>query len=535
VTDRPPKKSGPPTPAADRLSHVDPLDRRRSARRSSEPDSLYRVLVEAVRDYAIFALDATGHILSWNAGAERLKGYTPDEIIGRHFSTFYQPDDVAADRPGRLLAAAAREGRVEDEGWRVRKDGSRFWADVIITALRDESGGVIGYAKVTRDLTERRRVEDALRDSEERFRLLVQNVRDYGIFVLDPEGNVASWNAGARAITGYTSEEIVGRHFSTFYTEQDRTSGKPPWELRVAAAEGRFEEEGWRLRTDGTQFWSNVVITALRDDNDRLIGFAKVTRDLTERREAQERALAEARRAAAAEGANRTKSEFLAAMSHELRTPLNAIGGYADLLEMGLRGPVTEEQRADLQRIRRSQQHLLGIINDILNYSRMEAGKVAFVAERLPLESVADSVLPMLEPQLHAKGLTLHRGICDPNAVAHADRAKVEQILVNLLSNASKFTPEGGRVSVECDVNGGAARIWVSDTGPGVPEDKREAIFEPFVQLGRSLTTAHEGTGLGLAISRDLARAMGGDLRYSDRGPGASFVLELPLDEQGTA
>ena len=536
VTGESPKKPGAPGAATapagtGRRAVSEALDRRRATTPlSGEPDSLYRLLVEAVRDYAIFALDATGHVLTWNPGAQRFKGYTADEIIGRHFSTFYPAEDLAARKPEIELEIAEREGVVEDEGWRVRKDGTRFWASVVITALRDASGTLVGFAKVTRDLTERRMAEEALRESEERFRLLVQNVRDYGIFVLDPEGHVASWNAGANAMTGYTAGEIVGRHFSTFYTAEDRANGKPPWELRVATAEGRFEEEGLRVRKDGTQFWANVVITALRHDDGRLIGFAKVTRDLTERREAEQRALAEARRAAAAESANRTKSEFLASMSHELRTPLNAIGGYAELLEMELRGPITDEQRADLLRIRRSQQHLLGIINDILNYSRMEAGKIAFVAERLPLASVTDSVLPMLAPQLQTKGITLQRGACDARAVAHADQSKVEQILVNLLSNASKFTPDGGRVTVECDVGDDRARLWVSDTGPGVPEDKREAIFEPFVQLGRSLTTAHEGTGLGLAISRDLARAMGGELRYVHRGEGATFVLELPLD-----
>ena len=524
---------GPAGATAGRQAVSDALDRRSaSSRPGSEPDSLYRLLVEAVRDYAIFALDATGHVRTWNPGAQRFKGYTADEIIGRHFSTFYPPEDVAARKPEIELEIATRDGVVEDEGWRVRKDGTRFWALVVITALRDDSGTLVGFAKVTRDLTERRMAEEALRESEERFRLLVQNVRDYGIFVLDPTGHVASWNSGAQSITGYTTEEILGRHFSTFYPEEDIESGKPPWELEVATAEGRFEEEGWRVRKDGARFWANVVITALHDESGRLVGFAKVTRDLTDRREAQERALAEARRAAAAEAANRTKAEFLASMSHELRTPLNAIGGYAELMEMELRGPVTEEQRADLGRIRRSQQHLLGIINDILNYSRMEAGRIAFVAERLALASVTDSVLPMLEPQFHSKGLTLDRGACAPDAVAYADRSKVEQILVNLLSNASKFTPEGGRVTVGFDVRGKCARLSVSDTGPGVPEDKREAIFEPFVQLGRSLTTAQEGTGLGLAISRDLARAMGGDLRYSvaGEGDGATFILELPVD-----
>ena len=362
------------------------------------------------------------------------------------------------------------------------------------------------------------------------YRLLVEAVRDYAIFALDATGHVLTWNAGAERLKGYRPDEIIGRHFSTFYTAEDLAARKTEFELATAEREGRVEDEGWRVRKDGTLFWASVVITALRNAEGRLVGFAKVTRDLTERREAQLRSLAEARRAAAAEAANRTKGEFLAAMSHELRTPLNAIGGYVDLLELGIRGPVTEAQREDLQRIRRSQQHLLGVINDILNFTRIEAGQLSYADERVELFAISDDVLPMLEPQLIAKGMTLERGPRDPRAVVRADRAKVEQILVNLLSNASKFAPAGGRISVTCDVLGDCGRILVSDTGPGVPPEKREAIFEPFVQLGRSLTSAQEGTGLGLSISRDLARAMGGELRYSEEGEGATFILELPLD-----
>ena len=365
-------------------------------------------------------------------------------------------------------------------------------------------------------------------EAGELYRLLVTSVRDYGIFVLDPMGHVASWNEGAQRIKGYSAQDIIGRHFSTFYPPEDVAWDKPAYELKVAAAEGRFEDEGWRLRKDGTRFWANVVITALRDATGSLVGFAKVTRDLTERREAEQRALADARRLAESDAANRAKSDFLAAMSHELRTPLNAIGGYADLLLAGIGGAVSAQQREYLERIRGGQQHLLGIINDILNFTRIEAGQVIYDLRPVSLGAVIDRVLPLVEPQATAKKLKLERVTTD-DARAIADQGKVEQILLNLLSNAVKFTEAGGRIQVSCRPVGERVELEVRDSGMGIEPAKQAAIFEPFVQVGRSLTNPHEGTGLGLAISRDLARAMDGDLSVeSQPGVGSSFVLVLP-------
>ena len=361
------------------------------------------------------------------------------------------------------------------------------------------------------------------------YRLLVQSVRDYAIFALDSTGHVLSWNEGAQRIKGYSIDEILGKHFSTFYPEEDKAARKPDMELVIATRDGRFEEEGWRVRKDGTQFWANVVITALRNEGGHLVGFAKVTRDLTERRAAQLRAVEDARRIAEVEVANRAKSEFLAAMSHELRTPLNAIGGYAELLEVGIGGPITDQQREYLARIRSSQQHLLGIITDLLNYSRIEAGQVTYDLTELEMESVISRVMPLLEPQAASKGLALDRDPCATQIVGFADQTKTEQIVLNLLSNAVKFTPAGGRVTIGCRHEQDRVLVWVRDTGPGIPADKQDAIFEPFMQLGRSLTSLHEGTGLGLAISRDLARAMGGDVTVeSEVDVGSTFTLTLP-------
>ena len=398
----------------------------------------------------------------------------------------------------------------------------------------------------------------------ELHRLLVESVQDYAIFALDPRGYVLTWNTGARRLKGYEAEDIIGRHFSIFYPPERVAEGFPDYELRVATRVGRFEDEGWRVRKDGTRFWANVVITALFDPDRRLVGFAKVTRDLTERRAAEAKAIADARHVAAqeaartaaehraaelhglaeqlrrqtaeldarrreAEAANRAKSEFLAAMSHELRTPLNAIGGYAELLELEISGPVTPQQREHIERIRRSQQHLLGIINDILNFSRIEAGQLTYDMADVPMHEVIESVSHMIAPQALSKQLTFEPGACPPHVRAWVDRAKVEQILLNLLSNAVKFTEPGGRITVDCALTDDQVAITVCDTGVGIAADQLERIFEPFVQVGRTLTSMREGTGLGLAISRDLAQAMRGNLTVeSTAGEGSAFTLTLP-------
>jgi hypothetical protein len=575
---RKPKSGDAPENASETSSPHAPRDVADAALKSPTPDlALYHRLVESVQDYAIFALDTRGYIQSWNSGAQRFKGYTAAEAIGKHFSIFYPRELVAEGFPEFELRTAANTGRFEDEGWRLRKDGSRFWANVVITALRDATGELVGFAKVTRDLTERRYAEEALRISEQNFRLLIEGVRDYAIYMLDPAGRVATWNAGAERIKGYVASEIVGQSFATFYPPEDVASRAPERHLEVAAATGRYEEEAWRVRRDGTRFWASVLITALRDTSGHLIGFTKITRDLTERRAAQERALADARRVAAeeaklaeaavredelrqlaaklrrqtrqleartrdaseaqqrADNANRAKTEFLAAMSHELRTPLNAIGGYADLLAMGLSGPVTSQQAEQLGRIKRSQEHLLGIINDILNFSRVEAGQLTYDFAPVAVHDVIDAVVRMLSPQAASKGVRLEATGCAADLSVWADRLKTEQIVLNLVSNAIKFTGSGGSVGVRCEAfDGERVALHVADTGCGIPVDQLEAVFEPFVQVGRTLISAPEGAGLGLAISRDLARAMRGDIvAASTVDVGSTFTLTLPVRQSG--
>ena len=284
-----------------------------------------RAVADSIKDYAIFLLDSEGVVLTWNTGAQRIKGYAAGDIVGQSFSRFYTDEDRAARRPQQHLMVAAREGRIEIEGWRLRKDGSRFWANVVISPIHREGGEVQGFVKVTRDLTERRRIEQQLKDGEERLRLMIESVKDYAIFLLDPQGRVTSWNPGAERMKGYTAAEIIGQHFSRFYSQEDRAAGKPAMELETASSTGRFEEEGWRVRKDGSRLWSSVVLSAVHDERGELVGFAKVTRDMTERKH-METTLRQSEKLAA-------MGSLLAGVAHELNNPLAVVGGHAHLLK----------------------------------------------------------------------------------------------------------------------------------------------------------------------------------------------------------
>ncbi|HEX7050751.1 MAG TPA: PAS domain-containing sensor histidine kinase [Longimicrobiales bacterium] len=366
------------------------------------------------------------------------------------------------------------------------------------------------------------------------FQLFIDNVRDYAIFMLDPDGHIATWNKGAERIKGYTAAEILGKHFSILYTEADRRRHHPDEVLAIARRTGHHQEENWRVRKDGSRFWASVVITAVRGRNGELLGFGKVTRDLTERKrqEERERHLQRERTARAeAEAANRAKSEFLTAMSHELRTPLNAVMGYVDLLDHGVYGPITGEQAQSLDRIRKSSEYLLRLISGVLNLSRIEAGQVDYDIRDVPVNGAIEAVTPLVAPQFRAKRIAFSVTSCAPGIAMRTDSTRLQQILLNLLSNAHKFTPRGGRISVFCESDEMHVRIHVRDTGPGIAPERLAAIFEPFVQLGRGGAdeTRQPGVGLGLAISRDIARAMHGDITVeSEPGRGSTFTLRLP-------
>ena len=500
----------------------------------------FRLLVDSVVDYAIFILDREGYVRTWNSGAERIKGYRAKEIIGEHFSRFYRAEAVASGWPQHELQQAAQFGRFEDEGWRIRKDGSKFWANVVITALRSESGQLQGFAKITRDLTERKEHDEVLRRSEERFRLFMEAVTDYAIFLLDPNGYVLTWNLGAQRMKGYLPEEIIGKHFSQFYPPEVIESGWPEYELQQAAEKGRFRDEGWRVRNDGSKFWAEVIITALRDQAGLLHGFAKITRDLSERKRAQALAehgaqreeLLDSERAARIEAQRvaRSRDEFLAMLSHELRTPLNAILGWAQILQRSS-APTAEDVRRGIDAIERNARAQVHLIDELLDLSRILAGRITLDVQPLMPAGIVQGVAESAEPAARVKGVRLEK-ILDPQAgPVSGDPVRLQQIVSNLLSNAIKFTPKGGRVQVLLERVNSHIELTVSDTGIGIAPAFLPQVFDRFSQQNSSASRSYGGLGLGLAIAKQLVELQGGTLRAKSAGEGrgASFVVNLPL------
>ncbi|AJZ61067.1 sensory box protein [Paraburkholderia fungorum] len=478
----------------------------------------YWSLVQSIEDYAIFLLDTTGHIVSWNAGAQKLTGYAAHEIIGQHFSRFYTAEAVARGWPDYELQQATLTGRFEDEGWRVRKDGTTFWSNVVITAVRNEAGVLTGFAKITRDLTAQREYLDALRQSEERFRLLVDRVRDYAIFMLDPDGYVVSWNVGAARIKGYTREEIIGRHFSTFYLREEVAAGKPARELAIARQVGRVEDEGWRVRKDGTTFWANVNITAVYDESNRLRGFAKVTRDLTERREREE-----------LERSGERMRKFLATLAHELRNPLapvrNAIGVMR--LEAGM-SPTLARSR-DL--IDRQVTHLTRLVDDLLDIGRIMSDKVELRLARVDLVEVVARAIEAARPFTDSRSQSVATQMPAEPLVVSGDTTRLVQVLQNLLHNASKFSPSGSQIEILGRVEHHMAVLEVRDHGCGIPVGSLDTVFELFVQEKSGQSLGEGGLGIGLTLCKSLIEMHGGSIIASSAGEGcgSSFTLSLPL------
>jgi PAS domain S-box-containing protein len=491
----------------------------------------FQLLVAGVRDYAIFMLDPEGFIKTWNAGAQRFKGYVASEIIGQHFSVFYPENERTADRPGLALQTALDEGKFEDEGWRVRKDGSQFWANVVIDPLRDDAGKLIGFAKITRDITERKVAQDALRESEQRFSLLVQGVTDYAIFMLSPAGEVTNWNAGAERIKGYSHSEILGKHFSCFYTEEDRAGGLPAQTLVTARTEGRFEREGWRVRKDGTRFWAHVVVDAIRDEAGELVGFAKVIRDATERKQAAE-ALERANAALAQSQKMESLGQLTGGVAHDFNNLLAVMSNGLDVLSMRL------HDHADfrlLEIMQRAVARGATLTQQLLSFARQQPLKV----EKCNLNAVIRSFEAVLRQA--GDGMIEFEVRRDPRPrPVLLDAARFEAALLNLVVNARDAMPKGGKIVIGVEnvelgegtvgmlTAGRYVRVSVADTGSGMPPEVAARAFEPFFTtkgLGK-------GTGLGLSQVYGFITQSGGDvLIHSEAGQGTVVSMYLPAVE----
>jgi PAS domain S-box-containing protein len=490
-------------------------------------------------NFSSIATDEKGVIQIFNVGAERMLGYAAADVVDQITpADISDPQEVIARAaalsrelgttitPGfNALAFKASRG-IEDiyELTYIRKDGSRFPAIVSVTALRDDQAAIIGYLLIGTDNSARKHVEEKLRWTEESFRLMVESVSDYAIVMLDPDGRVVSWNTGAERIKGFAADEIVGQHFARFYPGDD-AGGKPQRDLDLAAVNGRHEDEGWRVRKDGSTFWANVVFTAIRDQAGVLRGFAKLTRDLTERNEVEE-ALTNAK--AIAEKANLAKSDFLSSMSHELRSPLNAILGFAQLMESDSPPPTTS-QKESIGQILQAGWYLLELINEILDLALIESGKLSMSLEPVSLVEVMLECQSMIEPMAQRRGIHMTFPRFDKPPSVKADRTRIKQVLINLLTNAIKYNQVGGSVVVECNATTtpGHIRITVTDTGPGLSLEKLSQLFQPFNRLGQE-GNAEEGTGIGLVVSKRLVELMDGVIGVeSTVGTGSVFWVEL--------
>jgi PAS domain S-box-containing protein len=492
---------------------------------SKSNEGRFRMLVDAVTDYAIYMLDPDGTITTWNPGARRFKGYEESEIIGENFSRFYTEEDRKAGLPQRALETAAREGKFENEGWRVRKDGSQFWALVVIDPIRDSTGKLVGFAKITRDLTERRQAELTLRESEEQFRLLVQSVTDYAIYLLSREGYVSSWNSGAQRIKGYAPEEIIGQHFSRFYTEQDRQAGLPQHALEVAAREGRFEKEGWRVRKDGTQFFAHVLIDAIYSPDGSLIGFAKITRDITERMNAA-RALEEAREALFQSQKMEAIGHLTGGIAHDFNNLLMAIQGSLELLQRRLPGgdpKVAQLIDNALQGTRRG----AALTQRMLAFARRQELRLT------PLDvcDVVERMTSLLQSSL-GPSFRVQTDFPPRLPKVAADANQLELAFLNLAINGRDAMPKGGTITIgateRANVPGLKAGNYlclsVTDTGTGMDEETLNRAMEPFF----TTKGVGKGTGLGLPMVHGMVEQSGGKLLLKSK-PGKGTVAELYL------
>jgi PAS domain S-box-containing protein len=489
----------------------------------------FRLFVEGVSDYAIYILSVDGIVSSWNAGAQRFKGYTAEEIIGQHFSRFYTPEDKATNLPARALETAINEGKFEDEGWRVRKDGSRFWASVVLDAIRDDQGVLIGFAKVTRDITERKKAAEDLHASEEQFRLLVQGVTDYAIYMLSPEGVITNWNLGAKRIKGFDHEEVVGTHFSRFYTEEDRVKGLPQYALETATNEGRFENESWRVRKDGSRFWAHIVIDSIRNDLGELIGFAKVTRDITERRSAA-LALEKAQEALFQSQKLEAIGKLTGGISHDFNNLLGVVMNGVGILRLEVK---SGNALKVLDSIERAVTRGAALTQQLLTFARQQS----LTQEWHDLNRVITSFEGVLR-RTNDGEVEFDFALAEFLPLVLVDAAQFEAALLNLVVNAGDAMPDAGTLRISTEIvqlqtneinqlpSGCYIKVTTEDTGHGMSPDVVSRALEPFY----TTKPIGKGTGLGLSQVYGFVNQSKGDLTIeSTPGSGTRISMYLPV------
>jgi PAS domain S-box-containing protein len=508
----------------------DLTEQREAQRALYDSERRFRQLVQAVKDCAIYMLDPSGVIVNWNSGAERLKGYSAEEIVGQHFSKFYTREDRMAGLPARVLDAAARDGHYEAEGWRVRKDGGRFWAAVEVDAIRDENNKLIGFAKITRDITERQVAQQTLRDTARQFRTLIGGVTDYALFMLDPNGLVVNWNAGAERIKGYSADEIIGQHFSRFYTDRDRAAGLPARALQVAAQEGRYEVEGWRVRKDGSLFWANAIIDRITDENGTVIGFAKITRDITERRNAQ-MALQEAQAQRAQAQKMEALGQLTGGVAHDFNNLLMIVGGHLQSLKKLVADD--EKGRRAAEAIELATKRGATLTRQLLTFSRRQT----FHPTLTNLSERIEAFRNMLATSLDAS-TRLVANVSAGTWPVLIDASEFELALVNLALNArDAMPPQGGVITISAEnveltpqqtparLQGEFVALSVADNGTGIAPDILPLVFDPFF----TTKGPSRGNGLGLSQVYGFAHQSGGTVTItSELGRGTCVTLYLP-------
>jgi PAS domain S-box-containing protein len=493
-----------------------------------ESEAQFRRLVDGVTDYAIYMLDPSGVITNWNAGGRRIKGYETDEVVGRHFSMFFRPEDRAAGLPSRILETAAREGRYEAEARRVRKGGSEFWASVVVDAIHSDDGELLGFAKVTRDITERRAAQSALRESERQFTLLVSGVTDYAIYMLDPNGVITSWNPGAARIMGYSADEIIGQHFSRFYTEADRRSGLPAKALHLAADEGKFETEAWHMRQNGDMFWSHMVIDPIRDDDGDLIGFAKITRDISQKKKA-EAELTKAQEQLAHSQKMDALGQLTGGVAHDFNNLLAIFAGQASMLKR--RQDVSPAVIEIADNIIATTKRGAELTRQLLTFARRQPSN----PETLQFADRIGSLKSMMATVV-SENIMLKMSAAPNLWPIHVDAGEFELALLNLVINARDAVSGSGEINILAEnaslrpgdlrdgLEGDFIAISVKDQGSGIPPDILPKIFDPFFT-----TKAHKGSGLGLAQVFGFVRGSDGDIAIlSEVGKGTCVTLYLP-------